>query len=546
MLERESMITAKRSSRAFQRDLKSLTAQLFDLLVIGGGSIGTAVARDAALRGMSVALIESEDYGSGTVSRSTRLAHGGLRYLEMRDFRLVREALREREILLKIAPHLVSPLPFLTPIYRGDRWSPLMVATGMLLYDLLSFDKSLPGHRFLTVAESLRLGPDLRRASLLGGALYYDAQIRSPERLCLAQARSAAEAGAVCANHVVAAKLTMKDDRIIGVSAEDRLAGKRLEIRARITVNAAGPWAGDIAPGKNGSPRLRRTQGVHLIVPRFTDHAIVLLAQRDGRVFFVVPWKDRSMIGTTDTDFTGDPRDAKPSEEDIRYLLDETRRTFPHADLAHVEAAFAGVRPLLPNDDASESQVTREHRIVDHADEGRPGLISVFGGKLTTARDIGEQIVDLAARTCGVTAPCRTDRLPLWGGDLNASVRDWERWLIDHDAPADHAAGWVSDFGSQSVEVLNRYRAFLDEGGSSGLPPAIEARFSFGVEEEMALTVSDLMLRRSLLGYEASRNYALARTAAEWLGRRFSRTPEQVNADLEDYERQADLLSGDV
>jgi glycerol-3-phosphate dehydrogenase len=537
---------AKRAG-SFRRDLARLSSPAFDLLVIGGGSIGTAVARDAALRGMSVALVDREDFGAGTVTRSTRLIHGGLRYLELYDFRLVREALRERETLLRIAPHLVRPLPFLTPIYRGDRWSPLTVAAGMLLYDLLSYDKSLPPHRFLNVRETLLAEPGLRREGLLGGAMYYDAQVASPERLCLAQARSAAQAGAACANHLKIVRLLEEGDRIVGAEAEDALTGQRIRIRAKATVNATGPWAGEIAPAPNGSPRLRRTQGVHLIAPRMTDHAIVLLAERDGRVFFVVPWRDRTMIGTTDTDFSGDPGEARSSEEDVRYLLEETRRVFPQANLSRIDACFAGVRPLLPIANASESQVTREHRIVDHAEEGRPGLISVFGGKITTARDIAEGIVDLVAKQLGNAAPCRTARLPVAGGDLRASMEETVDALIRRGAPKEVAEAWAADYGSEAFRVAEILRAETQPEKRGGLPkeidPALAARCLYAVREEMAVTVPDLLLRRTLRGYEADRALDTAPLLAEWLGRQFSRSPETIRADCEDYARQADLLT---
>ena len=533
------------ASSPFRRDLRRLSDTAFDLLVIGGGSIGTAVARDAALRGLSVALIEREDFGAGTVSRSTRLIHGGLRYLELYDFRLVREALREREVLLRTAPHLVRPLPFLTPIYRGDRWSPVMVGAGMILYDLLSHDKSLPGHRILDVRETLRMEPGLRREGLLGGAVYYDAQVASPERWCLAQAQSAAEAGAQCANHLGAARLLEEGGRIAGVEAEDRLTGNRLRIRARVTVNATGPWAGEVAPKRGDAPRLRLTQGAHLLVTRLTDHAVVLLAQRDGRVFFVVPWRGGTMIGTTDINFTGDPEDAVASSEEVRYLLDETRRVFPRADLSRAEVGFAGVRPLLPDDAERESQVSREHRIVDHAEEGKPGLLSVFGGKLTTARAIAEAITDMAAREVKNAAPCRTAFLPVYGGGLPAPLEEWTQRVAEacrERGLPEAAAGELAEaYGSRAITVLERI------GGSDHPLPVLgdavlSARLERGARDEMAHTTADLLLRRTLRGYETGGARDLAPEVARWLGRLLNRTEMDVRADLEDYERQAERL----
>ncbi len=535
-------------ARPFQRHLERLRARRFDLLVIGGGSIGAGVARDAALRGISVALLEAEDFGHGTVSRSTRLIHGGLRYLEQYDFRLVRESLREREVLLHLAPHLVRPLPFLTPLYRGDRWSPLLLAAGMVLYDLLSFDRSLPGHRLIGPQEALRLEPGLNPDRLLGATLYYDAQVASPERLCLALARSAAHAGAVCANHVRVTDLLREEGRVYGVEAEDALTGERFRVRARQTVNATGPWAGTLAPTVDGAPRLRRTKGVHLLVPAFTRHATLLLAPQDGRVFFTLPWEGRTMIGTTDTDFTGDPADATASAEDVRYLLDATRKVFPKANLHPVEAAFAGVRPLLPVEGGGESQVTREHRILDHAGEGLPGLTSVFGGKITTARAIAEEVTDLVAVHLGVRAPCRTAELSLPGGALGMTLDAFtERVRAACQAAGvegRHAESLVAAYGADAMAALGRVRApAAPESRPTGIDAVRVAKLEFGVEEEMAMTTPDLLLRRTLLGYHEGQARDIAPWVARWLGKRAGATDAAVRADLAEYERQAKRLA---
>jgi glycerol-3-phosphate dehydrogenase len=373
---------------------------------------------------------------------------------------------------------------------------------------------------------------------LLGAALYYDAQVASPERLCLAQARSAAEAGAVCANHVGVIRLLEEKGAVAGAEVEDRLTGHRFSVSARMTVNATGPWAGDLAPSKDETPRLRRTQGAHLIVPKLTDHAVVLLAQRDGRVYFVVPWEGRTMIGTTDTDFQGDPGQAVASPDDARYLIEETRRVFPHADLSRIEAGFSGVRPLLPNTSVGESQVTREHRLFDHAEEGNPGLISVFGGKITTTRAIGEQAVDRIARRLGCSAPCTTSELPLWGGDLPASLNTFTEQIEAQSEGLgleDEAAReLVAAYGSRAGDVLTLYRETGDLDA---------ARFAYGVTEEMALTTADLLLRRTLLGYRKGQARYQAEEVAWWLKSVLNRNEEAAQADLYDYYRQADLLS---
>jgi glycerol-3-phosphate dehydrogenase len=331
---------------------------------------------------------------------------------------------------------------------------------------------------------------------------------------------------------------------VVGAEVEDRLTGNRHEIRARLTVNATGPWAQDWAPAGEGKTRLRRTQGAHLIVPeRLTEHAVVLLARRDGRVFFVVPWQGRTMIGTTDLDFTGDPAEARPSPGEARYLLEETRRIFPEADLSGVEIGFAGVRPLLPETTVGESQVTREHRIVDHAGEGTPGLLSVFGGKLTTARAIAQEVVDHAAGHLREKAPCRTGSLPLHGGDLPLPFAEWVERLAarcrELGLPEGSAEELAEAYGSRADEAL----ALVGEGDYLLFPdrPLLNARLVYGVRREMALTTSDLLLRRTLTGYGEDHPLDMGVRVAMWLGHVLERSSKEVEADLIDYSHQISL-----
>ena len=289
------------------RDLTEAFSSQFDLLVIGGGSNGTAIARDAAMRGLKVALLEKEDFGYGTVSRSTRLIHGGLRYLELFDFGLVREGLREREILLRTAPHLVRPLAFFTPVYEHSRVGLAKLRVGMWLYDLLSWDKSLPRHRFLSAPDAKAAEPLLNGDGLKGAFIYYDGHVPMPERLCLEAVLQAAEHGAVIANHARAVGLA-HNGGIFTVTAKDELTGRTYKVRTRTVINASGPWADEVNAKLIGptKPGLRRTKGIHLLIPKLSEHAIVMLAESDGRLFFAVPWREFTYIGTTDTDFDGD------------------------------------------------------------------------------------------------------------------------------------------------------------------------------------------------------------------------------------------------
>lgn len=489
-----------------------------------------------------MALVEKEDFGYGTTSRSTRLIHGGLRYLELYDFGLVRQGLKEREILLRTAPHLVHGLPFLTPVYAGDRWSLPLVKAGMLLYDLLSWGKSLPAHRMLSRRQVLAMEPGLRSEGLRGGALYYDGQVNFPERLGIECLLCAGEQGARAANHAVARCFLREGDRVVGVEVEDRLTGAGYPIRARLVVNAAGPWADEVArwarPDEPG--HLRRTKGIHLVVPSFSRHAVVLQSRRDGRIFFAVPWNGFTLVGTTDTDFEHSPDSVRAEPDEIAYLVEETRRVFPQAEVGRVHYTMAGVRALVRSKQtASESAVSRKHLLVDHADAGMPGLLSVFGGKITEYRSIAEEAADLAARRLGNHEPSRTAREPLYGGGQPpAKVRETL-------APRAAAVGLepeqlehlVSLYGTRAAAVL----ALAEAEPELGRPitpdsPDIRAQIRYAVTVEMARSASDFLLRRTGLGFRADRGVAALETVSREMALLLEWTPEEARADRRQYE----------
>jgi glycerol-3-phosphate dehydrogenase len=368
-----------------------------DVVIIGGGINGAGIARDAAMRGLNVLLIDKGELGAATTSASTRLIHGGLRYLEHFEFGLVRESLREREILLKIAPHLVKPLAITIPIYKQSKRGWLTIRAGMILYDLLSSGKSLPNHRMLSRAETLERWPGLNPEDLVGSALYYDAQVEFPERLVVANALSAREFGAEVLTHTRVTSLTGS-----GV----QFAGQFVE--ASVIINAAGPWVDQVlerAPVK--SPKLiGGTKGSHIIVPVFPgapSNAIYLEARSDGRPIFIIPWNKLYLIGTTDVRFEGDPDEVRCELWEIDYLLSETNLALPNAQLTrdNILDTYSGVRPL-PNQSSTRRHFIREHPQL-------PNLLSIVGGKLTTYRSLAEECVDLIFRKLGKEPPpCRT------------------------------------------------------------------------------------------------------------------------------------------
>lgn len=380
----------------------------FDVIVIGAGINGAGIARDAAMRGLKVLLIEKGEIGQGTTVASTRLIHGGLRYLEHLEFGLVRESLRERETLLRIAPHLVRPLAITIPIYKQSKRGRLTIRAGMILYDLLSWGKSLPRHRMLSRAETLKQLPGLNPDGLIGSALYYDAQVEFPERLVMANVLSAQEFGAEVLTHTRVTNLVVEDGRVSEVEFANEVA------EAGVIINAAGPWIDFVLERVAvKSPKLiGGTKGSHIVVPPFPGapaNAIYLEARSDGRPIFIIPWNKLYLIGTTDVRFEGDPDEVRCEPWEIDYLLSETNLALHAAHLTrdNIVGTYSGVRPLPVTHDKDEQSITRRHFIRQHPQ--LPNLLSIVGGKLTTYRSLAEECVDLIFQKLGKDSPpCRT------------------------------------------------------------------------------------------------------------------------------------------
>lgn len=490
--------------------LASMAETPVDVLIIGGGITGAGVARDAALRGYRTALIDKSDFGAGTSSLSSRLVHGGIRYLEQYAFHLVFEASRERRVLLKIAPHLVRPLPFLFPVYRGARVPSWKLRAGMWLYDLLSLFRNVRWHRWLGAKQVRRVEPGLRDRGLVGAALYYDAQV-DDARLVIATVRSAMRAGALAANYVEMTALLKPDGRVRGAVVRDVLTGQTASIRAHVVVNATGPWSDHVRrlDDPHATPVLRLTKGAHVMVPRkrlANEHAVTLFSPVDGRVMFALPWGDLSYIGTTDTDADASPDALRVTAADVTYLLRSANAAFPDAHLSQsdVVSTWAGLRPLLREDDRDPSQVTREHRVLESAQ----GLISIVGGKLTTYRVMGRDVVErVAARLHELDGRPRakrprTDRQPLPGGEA-AELEVLVETARARGAAEGAARHLVANYGSESAAVLNlvdRDRR-LGESMVSGRPE-IWAEVVYAVEREMAARVQDVLVRRLHLYYD--------------------------------------------
>jgi len=365
------------------------------------------------MRGLRVLLIDKGGVGGGTTVASTRLIHGGLRYLEHFEFGLVRESLREREILLRIAPHLVRPLAITIPIYKQSKRGRLMIRAGMILYDLLSWGKSLPSHRMRSRAETLKQWPGLNPDGLVGSALYYDAQVEFPERLVMENVLSARELGAKVLTYTRVTNLAVEDGKVFGVEfvSED---GQRQFAEAAVVINAAGPWIDQVLERVAvKSPKLiGGTKGSHIVVPPFPGapaNAIYVEARSDGRPIFIIPWNKLYLIGTTDARFEGDPDEVRCEPWEVDYLLSETNLALPDAHLTrnNILYTYSGVRPLPVTGDKNEQSITRRHFIRQHPQ--LPNLLSIVGGKLTTYRSLAEECVDLIFQKLRKDSPpCRT------------------------------------------------------------------------------------------------------------------------------------------
>jgi glycerol-3-phosphate dehydrogenase len=495
-----------------RRALDRLADETFDLLIIGGGVTGACVARDATMRGIKVALVEKNDFANATSAHNSKLVHGGLRYLRNFELGLVRESLKERRIWQRIAPHLVHPLPFLVPIYGGAK-ERLTLAAGLTLYDVLSFDKGwlddpeqrLPNHSWLNKAKALDAEPVMDAPGLTGAFKYYDAQMYAPERLALECLIEADGDGAAIANYVAAEKILVRDGRVEGCSVRDVFGGAVFDVRAKATLVAAGPWADiflESALGKPASHKLLRSKGIHVLVPAMTRGNALTVAAGGGH-FFVLPWHGHTLLGTTDTAFRQSPDGVNVSESDIGDFFGFINTYLPGAKLTRgsVEHFYAGLRPLVDDGSGDTYGASRRAELVDHGeDDGLDGLFSAIGGKWTTSRDLAQGVVDTIAEKLSLkTADCETDEEPTAGGDVGRFSDFLKSQRAEHgDLPTlEHLAHmYGSRLGDMLSEANNRpeLRATLGAAGDIG------AQIAFAASEEMAMTLADVVMRRTCMG----------------------------------------------
>ncbi|MGB3328404.1 MAG: glycerol-3-phosphate dehydrogenase [Thermomicrobiales bacterium] len=517
----------------------------FDVMVIGAGINGAGIARDAALRGLRVLLVDKSDLSAGTSSWSSRLIHGGLRYLEHGEVGLVRESLRERERLLRNAPHLVHPLPLTLPIYKGHQRGPLMIRAGMVAYDALSYDKSLPRHHMYSRDGALDHEPGLNPDGLKAAARYYDAQVEYTERLIVENVLDAIAHGAVVVTYTHVDRIVLEAGVVRGVELTDALTGEQAVAFGRVVVNVTGSWV-DTVLRESGietkAPLVGGTKGTHIIVRAFPGapmDALYIEARQDGRPYFIIPWNGLYLIGTTDVRYHGNLDWVEPGEDEIAYLLTEANLAIPAAALTRDQVlyAYAGLRPLPWAPEGKEGSITRKHIIHDHAPQ-YAGLLSIIGGKLTTFRSLAEETVDAVGTKLRRSLPQeRTSRDPLPGAVLPF---DPFADKFHQDAP-----DWI---GSRSIDHLlkvygTRARAVLAlavaEPGLRAViseeSGAIGATIAFAFTDERARTLTDALLRRSMIGYAADAGFGALDAAAAIAAHTQGWSTEQTAAEIDAY-----------
>ena len=522
---------------------RRLATKEFDVLVVGGGITGAGVALDAATRGLSTALVEQRDFGSGTSSRSSKLFHGGLRYLEQMNFDLVREALKERDLMLKtIAPHLVRPVSFLYPLTsRG--WERPYVTAGLTLYDSMGGARSMPRHKQLTRAGALKLAPGLKRESLTGGLLYYDAQT-DDARHTLTTVRTAAAYGASVLSSARVVGILRAGERVIGATVEDVETGERHDVNASVVINCTGVWTDDIQSmaGGRGRFHVRASKGVHIVVARDRiNSGPGLILRTETSVLFVIPWGTHWIIGTTDTDWELDRAHPAATRADIDYLLEHINNVLK-VPLTHedIQGVFAGLRPLLSGESELPSELSREHAVA----RPQPGLVSIAGGKYTTYRIMAQDAVDAArADIGGDVSDSVTEFIPLSGAEgYVALVNQVDRLARKQDLPVWRIRHLLERYGSlvhQLFALAENDRTLYEP--LPGAEEYLKVEIRYAATHEAALHLDDLLTRRTRVSIETPhRGTESARAAADIVAPVFGWDEARVEAEVAAYLARVD------
>lgn len=567
-----------------ERNLGNLKKEHFHLVIIGGGISGLSIAYEASLRGYKTALIERKDFAWATSAATSKLVHGGLRYLKNFEFSLVRESLHERRILMQIAPHLVYPLPFLLPVY-ADRSSMFTLKAGLTLYDWLAYDrnriafqeKHIPKHRTLTRDELLRMDPFLPQENLKGGLLYYDAQMYDPNRLSLLFALGAEKNGARIANYCSLQGIQLQEmspsesrqaakKKIAAIAVKDELSTEEFSIKGDFYINASGPWADKVFslfPGTS-SAQLTRSKGIHLITKKIDQGRALTLMTRDKRHIFILPWKNYSLIGTTDDPFLEPADELCVEKNEIHALLNQVNDNYKQKlDIRDVYSAYAGLRPLVEKDiiqtekitekkegsdekkSSSSYDISRKFEILSHSkDLGLDNFYSILGGKYTTSRGLAEKVLNVLVKRMRAVGKDFTpsDKLPLPGGDIQDLTSFFHEEMLkihDNTLRVDVVSNLRAVYGSEIHKITDRISS---EPALANMvqknSPDIWAQIDHALEEEMAVTLSDIFLRRTSLATATYPEESTIQEVAQYLKKKLSWNREETENNIENYKKE--------
>jgi glycerol-3-phosphate dehydrogenase len=525
--------------------MKTLNSFQFDLLVIGGGITGAGIALDAVTRGLSVALVEMQDFAAGTSSRSTKLVHGGLRYLKQLEVQMVAEVGKEREIVYENAVHVTEPEWMLLPFHKGGTFGPISTSAGLRVYDFLAGVKRDERRKMLSSEETLKKEPLLKTKGLRGAGYYVEYRT-DDARLTIEVIKKAAEKGAVCVNYVKAESFIYEQGQIVGVDVVDQLSGELATIHATKVVNATGPWVDQVRANdsiENGK-QLRMTKGIHVVIDQedFPLKQAVYFDTHDGRMVFAIPRNGKTYVGTTDTFYDNDPKNPVASSEDVNYILESITSMFPSIQLSpqQVESTWAGIRPLIFEEGKDPSEISRKDEIWESAS----GLITIAGGKLTGYRKMAEMVVDhVIAKSKLSYGTSRTKNLPLSGGDVGGSARfsafvemkalEGQRYGLSYDEARQLAA-----FYGTNVDQLFAYASVLREN-TYGLPLPLAARLAYGIHFEMTCTPADFFVRRTGdVYFNIDEVYSYKEQVCQMMKVQLGYTDEQLDYYRYDLEKQ--------
>jgi glycerol-3-phosphate dehydrogenase len=545
-----------------KRDLSKLTNTEHDLVIIGGGIYGATAAWDASLRGLKVALIEKGDFGCQTSSNSLKIIHGGLRYIQNADYKRMRESIRERRVLMHIAPHLVHPLPCVMPTYGHLGKGPEALRVALLINDLVGFDrnrlddpqKRLPNSSVISKKECLQLIPGIREENLTGAAVWHDCQVYNSERLLMSYLRSAGELGANLANYVQATGYVIDDHRVKGVKAMDRMSEDTLEIRSKLVLNTSGPWINEtlkwLRPNQT-QPEIKYSWAMNMVTKQlFSDYAAGVkgrrtnmengrLVEKATKVYFVTPWRGYSLIGTIHEPYEGDPSEFRVTETKILQFMEEINYALPGNTLRREDIHFfyGGLLPMVrPDPNSGEVVLTKHYKIYDHKkSDGIDGVVSVLGVKYTTARDVAAKAIDLIMRLLNKSrGQTQTDSTRLFGGNIEGFDDFQQQALarLDHDFSVPVVNQLVRNYGSEYACIL-RYgeedkQLLIPFDGTAVLP----AEIIYAMREEMALHLADAVWRRTELGSAGNPGEEILRKVAELMARELGWDGDRVEEEV--------------